>query len=147
MIDAKASPAQVDGWTRRRGATIVSTQNGEMCLAVCMTQRTYRCRQVFGQVAGIDDVNKRRALTHAWPGGAQASLLPFHMIIHKGEAECAYDLSHFWPAGHTWWDNYFGPDVNGGPTSGPSPNDFAADVMNNTLHQVSWMTRGNSKRR
>jgi phospholipase C len=35
--------------------------------------------------------------------------------------------------------SYYGPDVNGGLTSNPSPNDFAADVAANTLPQVSWI--------
>jgi phospholipase C len=35
--------------------------------------------------------------------------------------------------------SYYGPDVNGGLTSNPSPNDFASDVANNTLPQVSWI--------
>jgi phospholipase C len=35
--------------------------------------------------------------------------------------------------------NYYGPDVNGGLTANPSPNDFAADVSANTLPQVSWI--------
>jgi phospholipase C len=35
--------------------------------------------------------------------------------------------------------SYFGPDVSGGLTANPSPNDFAKDVANNTLPQVSWI--------
>ena len=35
--------------------------------------------------------------------------------------------------------SYYGPDVSGGLTSNPSPNDFASDVANNTLPQVSWI--------
>jgi phospholipase C len=35
--------------------------------------------------------------------------------------------------------SYYGPDVNGGLTSNPSPNSFAADVAANTLPQVSWI--------
>jgi len=34
---------------------------------------------------------------------------------------------------------YFGPNVSGGLTDGNSPNDFAADVANGTLPQVSWI--------
>ena len=34
---------------------------------------------------------------------------------------------------------YYGPDVNGGLTANPSPNDFAKDVAANTLPQVSWI--------
>ncbi len=36
--------------------------------------------------------------------------------------------------------NYYGPNVTGGLTStNPSQSDFAADVANNTLPQVSWI--------
>jgi phospholipase C len=35
--------------------------------------------------------------------------------------------------------SYYGPNVSGGLTSNPSPNDFASDVANNTLPQVSWI--------
>jgi phospholipase C len=34
---------------------------------------------------------------------------------------------------------YYGPNVTGGLTGGVGPNDFASDVMNNTLPQVSWI--------
>jgi phospholipase C len=34
---------------------------------------------------------------------------------------------------------FYGPAVSGGLTDGTSPNDFASDVMNNTLPQVSWI--------
>jgi phospholipase C len=34
---------------------------------------------------------------------------------------------------------YYGPNVNGGFTSGVSPNDFASDVANDTLPQVTWI--------
>ncbi len=35
--------------------------------------------------------------------------------------------------------NYYGPNVNGGLTDPGGPNDFAADVANGTLPQVSWI--------
>jgi phospholipase C len=35
--------------------------------------------------------------------------------------------------------NYYGTNVSGGLTGGTGPNDFAADVANNTLPQVSWI--------
>jgi phospholipase C len=35
--------------------------------------------------------------------------------------------------------SYYGPDVSGGLTANPSPNDFAKDVAANTLPQVSWI--------
>ncbi len=35
--------------------------------------------------------------------------------------------------------SFYGPNVSGGLTDGASPNDFAADVMNDTLPQVSWI--------
>ena len=35
--------------------------------------------------------------------------------------------------------SYYGPNVTAGSPTNPSPNDFAADVANNTLPQVSWI--------
>ena len=35
--------------------------------------------------------------------------------------------------------NYYGPNVVGGATGGVGPNNFAADVANGTLPQVSWI--------
>jgi phospholipase C len=35
--------------------------------------------------------------------------------------------------------NYYGPNVSGGLTESGSPNDFASDVTNGTLPQVSWI--------
>ncbi len=35
--------------------------------------------------------------------------------------------------------NYYGPNVNGGLTQPGGPNNFAADVANDTLPQVSWI--------
>jgi phospholipase C len=39
---------------------------------------------------------------------------------------------------------FYGPNVSGGLTDGASPNDFARDVMNDTLPQVSWIMPPNS---
>ncbi len=35
--------------------------------------------------------------------------------------------------------NYYGPNVSGGFSGGVGPNDFASDVANDTLPQVSWI--------
>jgi phospholipase C len=40
--------------------------------------------------------------------------------------------------------SYYGPDVSGGLTANPSPNDFAKDVAANTLPQVSWIVSPDS---
>ncbi len=57
-----------------------------------------------GGVRGFDDVNNRQAFTQAWPGGTQATLLPFHLDTKKQAAECTYDLSHSWGAEHASWN-------------------------------------------
>jgi len=40
--------------------------------------------------------------------------------------------------------NYYGTNVSGGLTGGVGPNDFAADVANDTLPQVSWINTPDS---
>jgi phospholipase C len=40
--------------------------------------------------------------------------------------------------------SYYGPDVNGGLTANPSPNDFAKDVAAGNLPQVSWIVSPDS---
>lgn len=40
--------------------------------------------------------------------------------------------------------DYYGPNVNGGLTDSGGPNDFAADVANDTLPQVSWIVSPDS---
>ena len=59
----------------------------------------------LGGVRGFDDTENRSAFTQAWPGGAQSTLLPFHMDTSTQDAECTYDLSHSWQAEHACWDD------------------------------------------
>jgi phospholipase C len=58
----------------------------------------------MGGVAGFADTNNRSAFTQAWPGGAQSTLLPFHMNTKKQQAECTYDLNHSWKVEHESWN-------------------------------------------
>jgi phospholipase C len=51
-------------------------------------------------VAGYDDTHNRAAFTQDWPGGAQPTLLPFHMNTKTQQAECTYDLDHSWGSEH-----------------------------------------------
>ena len=53
-------------------------------------------------VRGFDDHPKGSlgAFAQAWPGGAAARLLPFHLRSNSGIGECTHDLNHTWPAEH-----------------------------------------------
>ena len=86
----------------------------------------------FGAMVGVQgfaDTNNRGAFTQAWPGGAQANLLPFHMSTATQQGECTYDLSHTWAAEHL--------SVNGGAmdkfVSTHTSSDFEGALGVNTM--------------
>jgi len=57
-------------------------------------------------VRGFDDhpAGSPGVFAQAWPGGAAADLLPFHLDTSNTDAECTSDLSHEWLAQHTCWN-------------------------------------------
>jgi phospholipase C len=56
-------------------------------------------------VRGFDDhpAGSPGVFAQAWPGGAAATLLPFHLDTATQDAECTFDLSHDWDAQHFCW--------------------------------------------
>ncbi len=55
----------------------------------------------FGVLGGVDGFDaKSPAFAQAWPGGRDATLLPYHLDPATSMAECTYDLSHTWQAEH-----------------------------------------------
>jgi phospholipase C len=60
----------------------------------------------FGKLGGVDGFNTpSAAFTQAWPGGANSTLLPFHLDTTSGQGECTHDLSHSWGPEHMCWNN------------------------------------------
>ncbi|MGH9019162.1 MAG: alkaline phosphatase family protein, partial [Acidimicrobiales bacterium] len=58
-------------------------------------------------VRGFDDARARRQglFSQRWPGGAAATLNPFHLDTANSMAECTFDLSHQWDAQHNCWNH------------------------------------------
>ena len=57
-------------------------------------------------VRGFDDhgAGSLGVFAQAWPGGREASLLPFHLDTVATDAECTNDLSHAWDVQHHCWN-------------------------------------------
>jgi len=62
---------------------------------------------VLGGVNGFDAGSP--AFAQNWPGGANPTLLPFHLDTLTTNADCTYDLSHTWQAEH---DSVHGGDMS-----------------------------------
>ena len=59
----------------------------------------------FGKLGGVDGFNTSSpAFAQAWPGGANSTLLPFHLDTTSGQGECTHDLSHSWAPEHQAWN-------------------------------------------
>src|ERR1700722_8606745 len=59
----------------------------------------------FGKLGGVNGFDApSSAFAQAWPGGANSTLLPFHLDTSDSLAECTYDLSHAWQAQHASWN-------------------------------------------
>src|SRR5579872_568169 len=59
----------------------------------------------FGKLGGVDGFNTSSpAFAQAWPGGANPTLLPFHLDTTSGQGECTHDLSHSWGPEHASWN-------------------------------------------
>ena len=58
-------------------------------------------------VRGFDDhpADDLGVFAQPWPGGADPTLLPFHLNTLDSMAECTFDLSHTWQAEHASWNN------------------------------------------
>ena len=60
----------------------------------------------YGSLGGVNGFNAdSTAFAQSWPGGADATLLPFHLDTATTMAECTYDLSHSWQAEHASWNS------------------------------------------
>jgi phospholipase C len=60
----------------------------------------------FGTMGGVNGFDTSSpAFAQAWPGGADSTLLPFHLNTQTSNAECTYDLSHSWQAEHSSWNS------------------------------------------
>ena len=95
--------------TVRRAATVkpAGADLGAVKHVVYLMQENRSFDHYFGMLGGVkgfSDPDNRGSFTQEWPGGAQASLLPFHMDTKTQDAECTYDLSHGWAAEHACWN-------------------------------------------
>ena len=60
----------------------------------------------FGMLGGVNGFGTSSpAFAQAWPGGANSTLLPFHLDPQAHNAECTYDMSHTWQAEHASWND------------------------------------------
>jgi phospholipase C len=92
----------------RKALQVKPATSGTVEHVVFLMQENRSFDHYFGSmkgVTGFNDTNNRSAVTQAWPGGTDTTLLPFHMNTKTGQGECTYDLSHGWPAEHACWDN------------------------------------------
>src|SRR5579862_5778924 len=59
----------------------------------------------FGKLGGVDGFDtSSAAFAQNWPGGANSTLLPFHLDTTSGMAECTHDLDHSWIGEHASWN-------------------------------------------
>ena len=74
----------------------------------------------FGTLGGVNGFDTASpAFAQTWPGGASATLRPFHLDTSDSLAECTFDLSHTWQAEHASWnggamDSFVSTHVGGG---------------------------------
>jgi len=74
---------------------------------VFLTMENRSFDHYFGSMSGVkgfDDINNRAAFSQPWPGGRDATLLPYHLDSTHPGGECIEDLSHTWPAQHSSWN-------------------------------------------
>lgn len=75
---------------------------------VFLTMENRSFDHMFGTLSGVKgfgDTNNSAAFSQLWPGGRDATLLPFHLDSTMAGNECIVDLSHAWPAQHACWNN------------------------------------------